>query len=320
MQQRFLGVGLLVLSTVLQAAAETCTAEAAVPAVAETSLLQVQKHEAPRSHTAAASVEEAEPFIGMAPEPAQTTPKPTEYGPHVCILARSCGPHSSCAPGPGSADAIVRAFLTSMVAQTYRSWELHLLNGEGGGEIFQNVMANLGDDRLVSGPSAPTKFAHNTWGYDATNLALDKLIVKASKAPCQYFLFTNADNLYARKFLEVGVPGMKKGSDLIGFNFVTRYVQGEPLKPETNRAMLPMKDPGFTKAHIDLGAVLVSAKAIKETGGRFDPRHNELADWRFFEKLMQRSNSQGHEFNQELQFIHQFLGMPQGNQTVSERI
>lgn len=98
---------------------------------------------------------------------------------------------------------------------------------------------------------------------------------------------------------------MAESRDLIGNNFVTRYVQGDPYRPETNRAMLPMKSPGFTQGHIDLGAVLVSAVALRESSIRFDPANGELSDWKLFESIMQRPGTKGSAFNEELQYIHQ---------------
>jgi hypothetical protein len=266
-------------------------------------LLQVQKN-LPTDRVSLTEIHSTEEE--KQPEPQQDTEPPAlKYGPHVCIVARSCGPESSCAPAPGDPKRIVRAFLSSMIAQTYQSWELHLLNGQGGEDIFQSLLTELGDERLVSGPNAPKAFESNTWGYEATNHALNELLQAGTKNPCAYFLFTNADNLYARTFLETGMPAMAQNRDLIGFNFVTRYVQGEAWKPWTNRAMLPMHEPGFTEGHIDLGAVLVSAAAMKETGVRFNPANGALADWRFFAAIIQRAGSKGTAFNDELQYIHQ---------------
>jgi len=222
--------------------------------------------------------------------------------PHVCILARTCGPHSSCAP-PGDPALTVQAFLASIVGQAYSSWELHLINGQGGGEVFQDVVAKLGDSRLSNGPSSPDTFSSNSWGYDATNYAIDKILDDTNaNAPCEYFLFTNADNMYGRGFLETGLPGMLSGLDLLGFNFVSRYTQNNGMI----REHMPMVHAGFTQGHIDLGAALVSANAMKESGIRFSPTHNEITDWKFFEAVLQRANGKGSTFYPELHYIHQF--------------
>lgn len=226
--------------------------------------------------------------------------------PHVCIVARVCGPDTDCAPGPGSnPDLILRAFLSSMSAQSYPFWELHLINSRGGGEVFQDVVAALGDARLQNGPTSSELLGSNSWGYEATNFALDQLLQGiGTQAPCEYFLFTNADNLYGRFFLETGLPGMVEGRDLLGFNFVTRYPQksasAPPLPPH-----MPMKDVGFQIGHIDLGSVLVSAEAIRETGARFG--YEKISDWNFFEELLHRPNAKGHSVYGELQYFHQFL-------------
>jgi len=193
----------------------------------------------------------------------------------------------------------VQAFLASVLAQEYDSWELHLINGQGGGEVFSEVIANLGDPRLINGPSSPKAFSSNTWGYEATNYAIEKML--HDKVPCEYFLFTNADNLYARGFLKTGLPGMLSGLDLLGFNFVTRYLQA------TGHEHMPMLDAGFAMSHIDLGAVLVSAKPIKEANIRFNPDNNITTDWSFFEAILNLSNGRSATFYPEMHFIHQLL-------------
>lgn len=233
-------------------------------------------------------------------------PKP--HQPHVCIFARTCGPHAKCAPGSTEQEsvAIVRAFLASISAQTYPAWQLHLLNGQGGGEVFQELVASFKDARIANGPSVHFPFVSNTWGYEATNFALDQILPNP-KAHCEYLLFTNADNLYGRYFLETGLPGMIKGHDLLGFNFVTRYVQ-----PQLARAHMPMVDPGFAPGKVDLGAVLVSAKAVMESSDRFDTTQGfegdlRMQDWKFFEKILQRPAGGGKVFYGELQYIHQLL-------------
>lgn len=232
--------------------------------------------------------------------------------PHVCILARICGPESPCKPSPGDPKMIVEAFAASISAQTYESWELHLLNGEGGGEVYREVVTSLGDARITNGPSSPTAFATNTWGYEATNKALSELLLPGKpQVPCEYFLFTNADNLYGRHFLETGQPGMVEGKDLLGFNFVTRYVQAPELKPN-----LPMHDVGFTFGHVDLGSVLVSAKAVEASNARFDFSQGIGQDWKFFENIIQRPGSTGTVFYGELQYIHQL----QYNASLSRRV
>jgi len=218
--------------------------------------------------------------------------------PHVCILARTCGPHADCAPGPGNPNNIVRSFLASIADQEYDSWELHLINGQGGGDVFSEVVDNLGDSRISNGPSSPEAFSSNTWGYEATNYAIEEMF-RTRKVPCEYFLFTNADNLYARAFLKTGLPGMRSGLDLLGSNFVTRYLQ------PTGHEHMPMLDAGFTKSHIDLGAVLVSAKPLKAANIRFKPENDITTDWSFFETILKRSHGKSSDFYSELNFIHQ---------------
>jgi len=244
--------------------------------------------------------------------------------PHVCILARTCGPSSKCSPAktPVSSATITEAYLASIRAQEYPFFSLHLLNAEGGGEVFQDSVSSFKDSRFSNGPSSPTAFAKNTFGYEATNYALEQLLrVHEGQTAFNYFLFTNADNLYGRDFLELGLQSMQTGTDLIGFNFVTRYEQ----YAENGQLVghMPMQQASFALGRIDLGAVLVSAQAIRELGLRFqtepgnvtvpDPVHGQIvhdrlaiADWLFFQSIMNRSGSKGQVMRHELPFIHQF--------------
>jgi len=239
--------------------------------------------------------------------------------PHICVIARACGADTDCAPGlhrdpPGpqgsTPDQIVRGFLATMSAQTYPNFEVHLINGQGGSDIYTQLVPSLNDSRIVNGPNFPTLFERNTWGYDATNYALEELM-KAPQAPCDYFLFTNADNVYGRYFLEAGLPGMTQGLDLVGFNFVTRYVQMVEKPGEETQyipAHTPMLDPAFAIKHMDLGAALVSAQVFA-AGIRFNtmlPHDKQCdADFIMFDEIMHREGHTGSAIMPELQFIHQ---------------
>jgi len=102
-----------------------------------------------------------------------------------------------------------------------------------------------------------------------------------------------------------GLPGMREGLDLLGFNFITRYPQADALGNWIRKPHMPVVGAGFTLGHIDLGAVLVSANAMKETGIRFDPKNAETQDWQFFESILKRKGGKGSTFYEELHFIHQ---------------
>merc|ERR1719491_2517318 len=155
--------------------------------------------------------------------------------PHVCILARTCGPQSQCKPNPSQ----LNAFMFSILAQSYADWELHLLNSQGGGEVFEDDVADVQDKRVSNGPSNPEVFSTNSFGYEATNFAMNQLLSGAStQKACSYFLITNADNLYGNTFLEIGASAMYSGLDLVGFNFVSRYSQ-EPDAPAREQGHQP---------------------------------------------------------------------------------
>jgi len=195
------------------------------------------------------------------------------------------------------------------MAQTYTDWELHLLNAEGGGEVFEDILADLQDKRFSNGPSSPEGFSINSWGFEATNFALKQLLSGASTmTTCSYFLFTNADNLYGVTFLEAGLAGMQSGLDLLGFNFVTRYKQTPPMWDYKvfREEHAAMQDVAFKCGHMDLGAALVSAEAIQEADAQFRERFDwKLADCNFFSDIMLRKGSKGSKVYENLSFLHQ---------------
>eukprot|EP00404_Azadinium_spinosum_P015356 CAMPEP_0180512066 /NCGR_PEP_ID=MMETSP1036_2-20121128/51380_1 /TAXON_ID=632150 /ORGANISM="Azadinium spinosum, Strain 3D9" /LENGTH=154 /DNA_ID=CAMNT_0022523161 /DNA_START=238 /DNA_END=699 /DNA_ORIENTATION=+ len=151
---------------------------------------------------------------------------------------------------------VVRAFLASFQAQHYSDWELHLVNSKGGKEVFRQEIAKLTDTRLLNGPSSPTRFTMNTWGYEALNWALEALLHRGG---CDYFLFTSADNIYSGYMLETALPQMRAHLDLIGFNFVSNHPRPSRRDPSVLKRHLIMPDAAFQPNHVDLGAVLVSA-------------------------------------------------------------
>lgn len=248
---------------------------------------------------------------------------------HVCIVARTCGALSErCAPGENVKRSIelTNAFLASILAQSFRDWELHMINAEGGSAVYEGLLQNLDDSRLVHGPNLPAAVTRNTFGYEATNHALNELLHgHDTQATCDYFLFTNADNLYSSMFLQFGLQSMVEGFDLIGFNFVTKY--GQFLETNNYSApyvpSMPMRNASFNLGHIDLGAVLVSGQAIQWANARFPTdtgsvsvwddldgvrmTHDRLniSDWLFFDSILKRPGSRGRVMRHELPYIHQ---------------
>jgi hypothetical protein len=46
--------------------------------------------------------------------------------------------------------------------------------------------------------------------------------------PCEYYMLTNGDNLYSSNLLPAALPYMRKRTDLIAFEFLSRYNQKNP--------------------------------------------------------------------------------------------
>jgi len=243
--------------------------------------------------------------------------------PSVCIIART--PHQL----SPSASARVVAFLASVAAQTYSTWELYLINPMGGESLFEKEVNLFNDVRMHSGPNNPIAYDRNSWGYEATNYALDYLLNQSidsrieekqprkmfdSEQSCDYFLFTNADNLYHAEFLETLYPGMREHLDLLGVTFTSHHLRESQTEAKTKKKNLMMRDASFKRGFVDLGAVVASKEAILATGARFfDGGFNEQqfkkqqfdADWFFFDRLLQREHSRGHKYYEEVLFFHQ---------------
>jgi hypothetical protein len=227
-------------------------------------------------------------------------------GPHVCILARTCGPKTSCAPGPSesSSNDITAAFLASLHAQVYPSFEVHLINSQGGGEVYVNLVSTFNDSRIAYGPSSPKRLTSKIPELEASNYALELLLAgHGTQAPCTHYLFTKADTLYGKDFLQSCLIHLQTGFDLVGNNFVTRYAQ----KTETGELVenSPMQGAGFSEGRMDLGAVLVSAIAIQETGARFQTDGSVDSGWTYLKSILDRWGSRGHMMMSELPFIQE---------------
>ena len=97
--------------------------------------------------------------------------------------------------------------------------------------------------------TAPVK---NVYGYDVTDQALHMLLLKEEDPKCTHYMFTNGDNYYPTYFLESVIPYIKKGKQLIAWDFTTHH----PRKI-TNYIKAEIK-----RGKIDLGAALVTREAI----------------------------------------------------------
>jgi len=227
--------------------------------------------------------------------------------PWLCIIARApFQPEAQYSKG-------VLAFLASIAAQSYDNWDLYLINPMGGDGGFEREVQFFSNSRMHLGPNDPGRSNKNTWGYRATNYALEFLLDETNmervpsmrpKQTCDYFLFTNADNLYNAEFLETIHPGMRQRLDLLGVGVVTHHPRQSQTDNETKNNLV-MQNAGFARAHVDLGAVTVSKAAILSAGARFS-EEDKAADWLFFDGIMKnRSDGPGSNYYEEVLMFHQ---------------
>jgi hypothetical protein len=132
------------------------------------------------------------------------------------------------------------------------------------------------------------------YGYDFTDIVLDRVLERSA---CDYFLFTNGDNLYSRYFFSAASSHMKDGIDLIAVDFACHHA-GNHL-----RQVL------FYNSGIDLGAALVSRRSIDATGARFlrgqvnATTRAYYADWLFFAALL-ADNATSTALIRQILFMH----------------
>ncbi|KAJ3305442.1 hypothetical protein HDV03_001536 [Kappamyces sp. JEL0829] len=110
------------------------------------------------------------------------------------------------------------------------------------------------------------------YGYAYTDAAIDLILHDKQTYPCDYFIFTNGDNLYSKGFIDDYIAkDMKQGLDIMAFDFVSRYVWSLPSETEyhtTDGTRLPIRA-DFKVGNLDLGAFVVRAGFIAKWNLRF---------------------------------------------------
>lgn len=133
---------------------------------------------------------------------------------------------------------------------------------------------------------------------------------------CDYFAFTNGDNMYNAAFLPAVLPHMRNKVDLIGFEFNTRYphYSNAVMHPNVPNQQLQTK---FEVTFIDKGAAIFRAdRTVNHTVfwrfinpkspkfGHVKPKDYILLDGLFFQDLARMPNVTSVIIPQEL-LIHQ---------------
>ena len=128
-------------------------------------------------------------------------------------------------------------------------------------------------------------------------------------APCTHILVTNGDNLYARTLFAHLCAPMRAGTDVIGWYFTSHYeysrVYVQQGRVERTGAEVLFKA-RLRKAWIDLGAVMISARILRQQRG--DARFTDCGAWReadgrFVERLI--SHNASHLVLDRILFFHQ---------------
>lgn len=127
------------------------------------------------------------------------------------------------------------------------------------------------------------------YGYAYTDAAIGYLLKETT---CSYFLFTNGDNLYTSEFIDNYILNdMIQKIDIIGFNFVSRYVGGElpnfydSSYDDGTRKFVNVR---FAVNYIDLGAFIIRADFMRQNPSmRFVTIAQEMRrDWSVSDGLL----------------------------------
>lgn len=189
--------------------------------------------------------------------------------PSVCVIARTFVGQTKAIP----------PFVLSLDAPDYKKLKIFLV--DTGKEPMGEKLTNLVDAcnkmagrTLVFESNVTHKSSHalfpefheENYGYLATDIALEQIL---EDHDCDYFLFTNGDNLYTRTLFTHTLPYMQSKFDVIGFDFISRYCLGEP---NTYTARPGCEVEFFTQlraSEIDLGAALYRTEQLKTLENRF---------------------------------------------------
>jgi hypothetical protein len=183
----------------------------------------------------------------------------------------------------------VLAFLYSLKAQTFTSFEVLLLNSEAADEpIFLPAVKSMRDTRFhsVPFPSQLGRSVNHSYGYPVTEDAMQFVLDRAVNHPkLRFVLITNADNIYHRQFLSTHVASFNRYRPtpcIVGCDFVSRYhqqLQNGMLGPRNM-----VRSFQHRLHHMDIGSALVRIEAVREAfDGRVRfKRYSSTADYEFF--------------------------------------
>ncbi|KAJ3373489.1 hypothetical protein HDU91_006890 [Kappamyces sp. JEL0680] len=103
------------------------------------------------------------------------------------------------------------------------------------------------------------------YGYAYTDAAIDLLLANKARYPCDYFLFTNGDNLYASGFIDDYLDrDMKQDLDIIAFDFISHHKWSDARQEGyhvTDGTRVSI-NADFRTMHVDLGAFVIKAEFL----------------------------------------------------------
>lgn len=262
------------------------------------------------------------PSLDIAWEPEADGIFWTAADPHLCVLVSTYVDHG----------LSLTALVASLFATEYPHLDIFLLDTDmvkdsrewmdRTAEVFNDRWGSAGKRKQVHVSTRTRRtvaelypnLEENDYGYLLSDYVIDDLRQGkyAGVSKCNYFMLTNGDNLYHASLIPETLRYMRKGYDLIGFAFSTRYTMKNDVVVHRNEPNQQYKVV-FAVDRIDKGAAIFNASStedinfakrfVDETGTKF-VKHNKRLDGFFFQDLNARPGVRSIIIPQVL-FVHQ---------------
>jgi hypothetical protein len=208
---------------------------------------------------------------------------------------------------------VVSAFLSSLRAQSYESFQVWLVNGECPGKaIYSDIVDDMSDNRFSTRRfgEGMEPLEYSSFGYYTSDLAVNELLRlnDAGLSNYEYLLITNADNLYHHLFLDTVVKKFAAHPSppcIVATDWISRYLTRAKSGKFGSRNTVRHAE--FRRFRIDLGTAVVRVASLRRAFSGMSEvfvKNSSVADWMYFERILGPSKHCGVVIAEVL-FIHQ---------------
>lgn len=165
--------------------------------------------------------------------------------------------------------------ISSMICQTHKEWELHLIH-DGVNPEFRKWVEMYNDSRIIY---SENEITGGKYGHPIRQKYLNLLKEGKLGVDCDYVVITNEDNYHTPNYLSKLIKPLKENTNLVASycsDIVHSYKDWDIL---TSR-------PTPTLGYIDCGQVMIRKEMACEVGWRDIDGHS--SDWTYFSDIIQR--------------------------------